>query len=267
MSNAHSIFGKLGYATTCFAMLLIIPAAMAAQPDESHPSGPSAQLSPAQVKAPAAPAAPAVTSQPEQDGKQATKTALQTNPAQTPAAVQNPVSGQTPAPDQQPGQQPVQQPAQQPVQQPGQQPVQNEAASCITLPATQQAPGAGVAQPPVEQVEPAHLVKARDNLRDFAYTRLISMASRLCYTASNPNIEHKSDKWVATYKNISPDTLIVQVKPVEGAKNRFMGLIKYAVLHYEASADNKSLLAQQDYQMVKRLWQLEILRFDGKTWK
>lgn len=237
-------------------MLLIIPAAMAAQPDESHPSGPSAQLSPAQVKAPAAPAA---TSQPEQDGKQATKTALQTNPAQTPAAVQNPVSGQTPAPDQQP--------AQQPVQQPGQQPVQNEAASCITLPATQQTTGTSIAQPPVEQVEPAHLVKARDNLRDFAYTRLISMASRLCYTASKPNIEHKSDKWVATYKNISPDTLIVQVKPVEGTKNRFMGLIKYAVLHYEASADNKSLLAQQDYQMVKRLWQLEILRFDGKTWK
>lgn len=241
-------------------MLLIIPAAMAAQPDESHPSGPSAQLSPAQVKAPAA---PAVTSQPEQDGKKATKTALQTNPAQTPAAVQNPVSGQTPAPDQQPGQQP----AQQPVQQPGQQPVQNEATSCIPLPATQQTTGTSIAQPPVEQVEPAHLVKARDNLRDFAYTRLISMASRLCYTASKPNIEHKSDKWVATYKNISPDTLIVQVKPVEGAKNRFMGLIKYAVLHYEASADNKSLLAQQDYQMVKRLWQLEILRFDGKTWK
>ncbi|WBF68330.1 hypothetical protein LN040_04295 [Desulfovibrio subterraneus] len=245
MSNAHSIFGKLGYATTCFAMLLIIPAAMAAQPDESHPSGPSAQLSPAQL------AAPAATSHPEQDGKQATQTALQAQPAQAPAAVQNPAPLKTPAP----------------VPQPGQQPVQNEATSCIPLPATQQTTGTSIAQPPVEQVEPAHLVKARDNLRDFAYTRLISMASRLCYTASKPNIEHKSDKWVATYKNISPDTLIVQVKPVEGAKNRFMGLIKYAVLHYEASADNKSLLAQQDYQMVKRLWQLEILRFDGKTWK
>lgn len=245
MSNAHSIFGKLGYATTCFAMLLIIPAAMAAQPDESHPSGPSAQLSPTQL------AAPASTSHPEQDGKQATQTALQAQPAQAPAAVQNPVPLKTPAP----------------VPQPGQQPVQNEATSCIPLPATQPTTGTSIAQPPVEQVEPAHLVKARDNLRDFAYTRLISMASRLCYTASKPNIEHKSDKWVATYKNISPDTLIVQVKPVEGAKNRFMGLIKYAVLHYEASADNKSLLAQQDYQMVKRLWQLEILRFDGKTWK
>ncbi|UZP68555.1 hypothetical protein N1030_06175 [Desulfovibrio mangrovi] len=93
------------------------------------------------------------------------------------------------------------------------------------------------------------------------------MASKLCYTESKPNIERRTDKWVASYKNISPDTLIVQVKPIEGAKNRFMGLIKYAVLHYEASAETKPMLAKQDYQMVKRLWQLEILRFDGKTWK
>lgn len=235
-------------------MLLIIPAAMAAQPNESHPSEPSAQLSPAQSTA------PATTALPKQDGKQATKTALQTKPAQPPAAVQAPASGQTPTSGQAPA------PVLQQGQQPGQQPVQNGAAACIPLPSTQQAVPS-VAQPPVEQVEPAHLVKARDNLRDFAYTRLVSMASRLCYTASKPNIEHKSDKWVATYKNISPDTLIVQVKPIEGTKNRFMGLIKYAVLHYEASAENKSLLAQQDYQMVKRLWQLEILRFDGKTWK
>ncbi|GFM37523.1 hypothetical protein [Desulfovibrio psychrotolerans] len=120
---------------------------------------------------------------------------------------------------------------------------------------------------PVEPEEAPGLARARDHLRDFAFTRLVSMSGKLCYTARNHLIEQKEGGWVASYKDLAPDTLMVQVKPADGSGKNFIGLIKYAVLHYEARAEAKHLLAQQDFQMVKRLWQTEILRYDGKNWK
>lgn len=124
------------------------------------------------------------------------------------------------------------------------------------------------AAPAIEEPEEAPgLARARDNLRDFAFTRLVSMSGKLCYTASNHLIEQKEGGWVASYKDLAPDTLMVQVKPADATGKNFIGLIKYAVLHYEARAEAKHLLAQQDFQMVKRLWQTEILRYDGKNWK
>lgn len=138
-------------------------------------------------------------------------------------------------------------------------------------PATEQAEQAEQAKqaaPAIEEPEEAPgLARARDNLRDFAFTRLVSMSGKLCYTARNHLIEQKEGGWVASYKDLAPDTLMVQVKPADTTGKNFIGLIKYAVLHYEARAEAKHLLAQQDFQMVKRLWQTEILRYDGKNWK
>lgn len=142
-----------------------------------------------------------------------------------------------------------------------------ETTEAIAAPATTEStPVPAAAEAPAQDESPA-VAKIRNNLRDFAFTKLISMSSKLCFTSTKHCIEQKDGKWVASYKDISPDTLIVQVKPMENNANKYVGIIKYAVLQYEATADTKQLLAQQEFQMIKRLWQTEILRFDGKNWK
>lgn len=111
------------------------------------------------------------------------------------------------------------------------------------------------------------LLTARDTLRSFAGRHLRTMAANLCFTATKHCVEQKDGRWVASYKDIAHDTLVVQVKPVQGKANRYIGLIRYAVLNFEASADSKIALLDQEFRLVKRLWQTEILRYDGKNWK
>ncbi len=149
-------------------------------------------------------------------------------------------------------------------------PVRAEEAEYV-LPAQTVSPQAPIIQqaslPLPSDHEATRLARLREHLRELALSRLVIMASRLTFNAAHHGVEQRGDRWVAHYKDISPETLSVQIKQLEGNSGKVVGLVRYAVLHYEASAATQASLAGQEFAMVKRLWQTEIFRYNGSSWK
>lgn len=96
--------------------------------------------------------------------------------------------------------------------------------------------------------------------------RLLTLAANLQFTKERKNIQKIEGKWCATYNNFDPDSVRYLIKPMKGKPGEFIAAVKYASLTFCSIADTQKQALDGPFDLQKRSWRTEILKYTNGKW-